>query len=183
MSETMGRIADSLEKVRSQCGKARLLFTILFVVFCIGGAFAMVLGTINLASPGLLPFDTRINGATYVLLLVDLVSNGALFLIARSIFGTIAAGRTPFTFQHAQRLKLLGCLFVAVFVLNLLVPPAFSMMSEVEGLTLGIMSSQAASYSVISIDIKGLIGAVACFALSTVWRYGALLQAEEDGTF
>ena len=183
MPESMERIAASLEKVRSQCSKARLLFSILFVALCIGGAFVMVLATVNLACPGMLPFETRINGATYVLLMASLVSNGAFFLIARSIFGTVAAGRTPFTLQHAKRIKLLGCLFVADFLLNLLVPLAFSMMSEVGSLTLGIMSSQAASYSVISIDIKGLIGAVVCFALSTVWRYGALLQAEEDGTF
>ena len=183
MSDTMERIAVALEKVRGQCRRARLLFTILFVAFCVGGAFAVLLATINLAFPGLLPFETHVNGATYVLLLASLVSSGAFFLIARGIFGAVAAGRTPFTFQHAKRIRLLGWLFVADFILNLAVPPAFSMMAEAGGLSFGIMASQAASYSVISIDIKGLIGAVVCFALSAVWRYGALLQAEEDGTF
>lgn len=183
MSSNVKAILDSLEKIRSQSRKARTFFTVLFVIICVGGSLLLSLVAVNIANPGLLPFDTTLNLSSFILLLVSLIVWAIFFLVVRSIFNEIGAGRSPFTFKLAKQIKLLGFLFIADFLLSLLIPPAFSAMGQIGALNVGYMASQVASYSVLSIDIKGLIGAVVCLALSTAWRYGALLQAEADETF
>lgn len=95
----------------------------------------------------------------------------------------MGAGRTPFTFVHAKRLKRLGWLFIADFTLSLLIPAAFSIIGQTGPMDIGYIAFQITSSSIASFDLTGLIGAVVCFTLSTIWRYGALLQAESDETF
>lgn len=183
MPGNMQEIVDSLKRIRSLSLKAQLLFTILFILFCVGGFIMLCLAAFNLANPGLLPFETTLELDSFALLFVSLAVWSVFFLTARSIFKEMGAGRTPFTFVHAKRLKRLGWLFVADFILSLLIPAAYSIIGQPGSLDAGYIVFQITSSSIASFDLTGLIGAVVCFTLSTIWRYGALLQAESDETF
>lgn len=71
-------------------------------------------------------------------------------------------------------------MFVAGFALNAFVSPGFVEMMSIGELELGLSSDQAGRYPTIPIDVKSVVGAIVCFSLSSVWKYGALLQADSD---
>ena len=73
----------------------------------------------------------------------------------------------------------LGC-FLTGFVLGILISSGFVSVANAGGFHIGLASDESANYSVISIDVKSVVGAVVCFSLSSVWKYGALLQADSD---
>lgn len=71
-------------------------------------------------------------------------------------------------------------MFVLGFVLGILVSPDFAEIVQVGALDFGLTSGQIGRYPTIPIDVKSVVGAIVCFSLSSVWKYGALLQADSD---
>lgn len=183
MSGSVRKTTTSLKKVMARSTIAYFVFEELFVLFCIGGTLLLAFVAFAVANPELSPFDTNLNIVSFVLLLVSLTIWGTIFYIAKSIFKGIEKGQSPFNYKHAKQMRFLGCLFVGEFVLSFSIPCAFYAISHIGLFNIGYAASQITSYSVIPIDVNGLIGAVICFVLSTIWHYGTLLQIESDGTF
>lgn len=103
-----------------------------------------------------------------------------MLLVMRSIAKDVARGRSPFTIVHAKQIKFMAWMFVVGFVLNIFISPDFVELMHVGELNLGVASDQLGRYPTLHLDAKSLIGAVVCFSLSSVWKYGALLQADSD---
>ncbi|MDO4443804.1 MAG: hypothetical protein Q4B69_08040 [Slackia sp.] len=91
----------------------------------------------------------------------------------------MAAGASPFTFGNARRIKAVGWLFVAGVAIELLFSPGFA------AITVGMVEfvsqpAAAVDFPVLPVDIASIIGAIVSFSLASVWRYGALMQAQMD---
>ena len=71
-------------------------------------------------------------------------------------------------------------MFVVSFALNLFISPDFIEMIHVGNADIGLVSDQVRRYPTLPLDVKSVVGAVVCFSLSSVWKYGALLQADSD---
>ena len=76
----------------------------------------------------------------------------------RSIAKDVACGCSPFTIAS----------------------PGFVSVVDAGGVHVGLASDQLTDYPIVPIDVKSVVGAVVCFSLSSVWKYGALLQADSD---
>lgn len=98
----------------------------------------------------------------------------------RSIAKDVACGCSPFTIAHASQIRVVAWLFVAGFVLGILASPGFVSVVDAGGVHVGLASDQLTDYPIVPIDVKSVVGAVVCFSLSSVWKYGALLQADSD---
>lgn len=153
------------------------LFTVLVVLVC---ACMVVITVIMLR---MIMDGISSDPADTVLVIVAplyLVICGAAALTLRSIGRDMARGDSPFTVAHARRINLLGGLLIIVAIIEFVFSPGFiafavgpfsfinSPQAMVDGLTLPI-------------DMGALLGAIACFSLSAIWRYGALLQEQAEG--
>lgn len=108
-----------------------------------------------------------------------LIICGAAALTLRGIGRDMARGDSPFTVPHARRINLLGGLLVAVAIIELVFSPGF--MAFVIGPFSFINSPQAMVDGLaLPIDMGAFLGAIACFSLSAIWRYGALLQEQAE---
>jgi len=103
-----------------------------------------------------------------------------MLLVMRSVAKDVALGRSPFTFSHARQIKIIAWMFVVGFVLNIFISPDFVELMRVGEFNFGVASDQLGRYPTIHLDVKSVVGAVVCFSLSSVWKYGALLQADSD---
>lgn len=182
MISDMERIEESLKRTKKMCKWVSNVFLALFILFC-AACICFI---------GLFIFD-RINfnslediiprGLATIVLIVDLVILGGVLFLFRNIFKTISKGDSPFTLKQSRQLMILGILFAVDVVLNLMLSPAFSAVSNIGPVDFGYNSFHATPYPVLTINTKSIVGAVVCFALSVVWRYGALLQSETDDLF
>ena len=87
--------------------------------------------------------------------------------------------RIAFTLSHARRISIIGWLFVAAAIGDLLFSPGFL------SIVIGPFDLLGNAYSmfenlVLPIDIGAVLGAVCCFSISAIWRYGALLQDQTE---
>lgn len=158
------------------------LFLVLFVLFCVVCVCFIGLLIFNQINSDLSK-ESFPRALTMSLLVIDLIILGGTLFIIRSIFNNISKGNSPFTVKHSQQLMMLGFFFLIDIVLNLLLSPAFSSITNIGPVEFGYIAPQTTPYPVLSIDIKSIVGTVVCFALSVVWRYGALLQSETDDLF
>ena len=77
---------------------------------------------------------------------------------------------SPFTIAHANQIRIIAWLFLTGFVLGILISSGFVSVANAGGFHIGLASDESANYSVISIDVKSVVGAVVCFSLSSVWK-------------
>lgn len=158
--------------------KLSVLFLVLFIVLCTYLVVLVTLEIFSYASTSTIP-DPYVAFQFATSILMSAVY-GAMLLVMRSVAKDVARGRSPFTFEHAKQIKIIAWMFVVGFILNLFISPDFIEMMHIGEVDLGFVSDQARRYPTVHLDAKSLIGAVVCFSLSSVWKYGALLQADSD---
>lgn len=174
----MRRIEESLTKMRAFSSKLSALFSILFVAVCISLMAVLSLEVVRCATMSTVPDAARI--LQLVSTLIDYMIYGAMLLVMRSIAKDVAHGSSPFTIVHANQIKAIAWMFVLGFILGIIVSPDFAEIAQIGALDFGLTSGQLGRYPTIHLDVKSLVGAIVCFALSSVWKYGALLQADSD---
>lgn len=175
------RIEKSLNNLKSMSKWVSRIFLVFFVLYCVLclcfiGLF--IFAQINSDFEG-----SFLDGLTMVILVVDLVILGGALLMLRNIFDTISQGGSPFTLRQSRQLMVIGILFALDVVLNFCLSPAFSSIVYVGPVEFGYGANHTTPYPVLTINVKSVVGTVVCFALSAVWRYGALLQSETDDLF
>ena len=174
----MRRIEESLSKMRKLGARLSVVFLALFIGLSI---YLTVLVTLKVFScvSSLTPPDPYVMFQFGVSVLMSAVY-GVMLLVMRSVAKDVAKGRSPFTFEHAKHIKIIAWMFVVGFILNIFISPDFIEMMHVGDVELGFVSDQVRRYPTIHLDAKSLVGAIVCFSLSSVWKYGALLQADSD---
>lgn len=154
------------------------MFLVLFVGFCISLVVFVALKVLSYAMASKTP-DLYAVFEFVSSILLNMVY-ALILLVMRSVANDVARGRSPFTVAHANQIKAIAWIFVAGVVLNIFVSPDFVELVRFGEFDLGLVSDQLGRYPVIHIDVKSLVGAIVCFSLSSVWKYGALLQADSD---
>lgn len=158
--------------------KLSALFLILFVAVCVSLVVVLSIEIFRCLTSSTVLSAGRV--LQFVSTSIDYVIYGAMLLVMRSIAKDVASGNPPFTLSHANQIKAIAWMFVLGFVLGILVSPDFAEIVQVGALDFGLTSGQIGRYPTIPIDVKSVVGAIVCFSLSSVWKYGALLQADSD---
>lgn len=178
MTKSTRKIEESLSKMQTLGSRLSVLFLVLFIAVCaslVGLVFLDILGyTASSTVPD--PYTAFQFASSALVSAVYAV----MLLVMRSVAMDVAFGRSPFTFVHAKQIKLIAWMFVIGFILCLFISPNFIEMMHVGEFDIGLVSDQIRRYPTIHIDVKSLVGAIVCFSLSSVWKYGALLQADSD---
>ena len=171
MAKSIDRIEEALTKLESLGAKLSIL-VVLSVVFC------LVVEALHFSDSGQALEPMRL--MQLISTLLDFAIYGAILLAMRGIAKDVALGRSPFTIMHANQIRIIAWLFLAGFFLGIATSPGFVSIADVGDLHVGFASDQAIEYPVFHLDVKSVVGAVVCFSLSSVWKYGALLQADSD---
>lgn len=150
----------------------------MFIAVCVTSIVVLILETIRCVNMSTAPDLARILQLSSSL--INYVIYGVMLLVMRSIAKDVAHGKPPFTIVHANQIKAIAWMFVLGFVLGVLVSPDFAEIAQIGALDFGLTSDQVGRYPSIHIDVKSAVGAIVCFSLSSVWKYGALLQADSD---
>lgn len=176
MANSAQQIEESLNRMQRLGKRLRLLFTILFVSICICMVVvtAMVLAMI---------IDGTVDDPSHT---VSIVVPPAYLIICavgvmtlRGVSSDMAKGESPFTLAHARRISALGWMLVVIVVAELVVSPGFV------AIAIGPLSFINEPYAMFEkltmpLDMGAVLGAITCFSLSAIWRYGALLQAQTE---
>lgn len=178
MTKSVRRIEESLTKMRSLGSRLSVLFLVFFVALCVYLVALVALEIFSYVSSSVMP-DPYVVFQFASSVLIN-VTYAALLLVMRSVAQDVAHGRSPFTFAHAKQIKIVAWMFVIGVVLNLFISPDFIEMMHIGDVDLGVVSDQSRRYPTMRIDVKSAVGAIVCFSLSSVWKYGALLQADSD---
>ena len=178
MTKSIRKIEKALAKLEVLGSRLSCLFLVAFVFVCVFVALFLVAKVSDFAGSGEALDVSYLIQLT--LSLLDFAIYGVILLVMRSIAKDVAQGRSPFTIAHANQIRIIAWLFLTGFVLGILISSGFVSVANAGGFHIGLASDESANYSVISIDVKSVVGAVVCFSLSSVWKYGALLQADSD---
>ncbi len=130
-----------------------------------GVASGEVLDGLLLATPSL----------THGILAVFLIKLGGNF------FSDAAKGRSPFTFNQANRVRKAAILFVVYGLFDMVWSPSVLSVHSTSSLLIGSVTMQSAP-TITHINAGVFIASVIFFALSIVFRYGVLLQTVSDDT-
>lgn len=176
MAKSARQIEESMNRMQQLGKRLRLLFTILVVLICICTAVIAVMVFAKI-SDGLVNDPSRTVSVFVPLAYMFICCVGAMTL--RGISGDMANGESPFTLIHARRIRALGWMLVVVAGIELVTSPGFM------SITVGPFSLINAPYAMFDeltmpLDIGAIIGAITCFSLSSIWRYGALLQSQAE---
>lgn len=176
MPNSAKKIDESVAKMLRLGRKLELLFTGLFIVLASFSAIAI--GVIALAICKGKLFDSSNTVSVLVPLMYMLICCGATWTLRR-ISRDMARGDSPFTVAHARRIAAIGWTLVAVSLVELVASPGFI------SITLGpifLVNSPSAMFDELAlpVDVGAILGAVCCFSLATIWRYGSLLQDQTE---
>lgn len=149
------------------------LFFALFVIAVVAAAgFLIVLISSGIA--GQAPFF-EVCG-TSVSFVLSAATGCVLLYVAVAVFRDVAESQSPFSIAQAKRLKVLAVLLLTYAVIEAVISvgPFHA--------TVGIVDIDYITAPSLYLDIKLVIASIACFCLSYVFRYGALLQWLQDET-
>lgn len=176
MDAYLVNIRKTRERLISICGKLGIFLFICFTIYCLSVASILAL---TLVPP---PGFSRLGPLDPFALVPFICSNGAvgfaIFLLA-VMFKGIGKDASPFSRRRVQQIQLLGILFLLVVATSAFVTPGIEI-GVTDGVSAFSFYGNHAAADSINFDISSLIAAIVCFALSLIFKYGALLQQETD---
>ena len=176
MDKRLRDINASKQRLVSLARRLGVAFLVVFALYCIGA--------IAVAIYALWPPNgfIRIGDGSLILLapfLCGAITTGLTLYLLSRMFAEIGRGESPFTRLRVRQLQVLGALFLLTAVSNLFVIPGSEVGAQDGSLTLSFYSPQPAE-GTIDVDFPSIVIAIICFALSLIFKYGALLQCETD---
>lgn len=181
MSQRVRSIEESREKVVRLGKRLSMLFAALLVADCVA-AVAFV-AFVAFVAAGLLEGSDGSGalgqGSSFIPVLAAFVTVGAVLFELRLIARDISKDSSPFTAAHARRIRVIGWVFVANALVELLASPGFA------AVILGpfefvVQPSASVDFPVLPVDVGAIAAAIVSFSLSAVWRYGSLIQSQVD---
>ena len=176
MAKSAQQIEESLAKMQRLGRRLSLIFTVLFALACISLCVVTTI-VFTMISRGALHDPSCTVSIIVPPMYLVICGVGAMTL--RGIGQDMARGESPFTVSHSRQISVLGWLLVAVTVIEIIVSPGFV------SLVIGPFSFISAPHVMfeeltIPLDLGSILGAVACFSISAIWSYGALLQTQAE---
>lgn len=178
MDKHLSQIENTRNKIVALCGKLQWLFFACFVFCCIV-FLAIVVFSI------LLPFGSSYLGPSSAIsllpVMLNVVAGGYALWLVTQMLRKIGKGLSPFSLSVARQIKALAVVLLAGVALGILIEPGSQIgVTDESGTHRMAYEHGGSSDSDVFIDVKGLLTSIICFALSTVFRYGAALQQEAD---
>lgn len=157
-------------RLQTACRYSAYVTYALLVIFALVAVFFVVV-TVAVAVSGEGNGDMSWEEAvtTLVPLTVEMIAVPPALWVLSKMLGTVGSGSSPFSTENAVRLKLIACIILLAFVVYIV--------SE----TVLFLALEPEDYA-FNIDFNPLLVAVAAYVLSLMFRYGAQLQEESDGT-
>lgn len=176
MARSAQQIEESRAKMQRLGRRLSMLFTGLVGLSFVCAVVATIVAVMRILSGA--SFDS--SGIVPIIAApMHLVIWGAGALTLRGICKDMARGDSPFTTAHARRISLFGGLLVAVATIELVASPGFIALTV--GRFVFISSTQCILEDLaLPVDVGAILGAVSCFSISAIWRYGALLQEQAE---
>ena len=172
----------TLSRLQSASRVLSVIFLVVFAILFLTCIAALVLLTIGALQDGMAS-----DASFWVNLTSTAVSYIAFQLVVFCLFigfRDIGRGHSPFTKLLSRLILIIGVLFLAIFIAELISESNFSAyVYPSSDIQLGIVDSPPEKSPLsIFIDIKALSAAVVCFCLSMTFSYGRMLQEMNDGT-
>ena len=106
--------------------------------------------------------------------LIDAALTSAFLWLLGDLFKNVASTKTPFSLSLAKRLRIVAWALLASFFAGMIIPETITT-TDINGT---ILSYQREA----SIDISEAVLPIALFSLSSIVKYGAMLQSVSDNT-
>lgn len=123
-------------------------------------------------------------GPSSVLAFLPIVCNvfagGLAFFIVARMLQKVGKGLSPFSLSCSRQIQVLAVILLVGVVAGALVDPGTRFGSESATGSISFDFRGSNRYDSVYIDLRGLLLSIICFALSPIFRYGALLQSEAD---
>lgn len=175
MDQHLAEIERSRIALTSLCRKLEWVFFGVFAIYCL--AYLAILFYALVPPEGLNPVGPA-NALELLPLALETVAGGYALLLIGLMFRSGGKGNSPFSRYFIRHLKVLGILFLACVVAGLFITPGMQFGAVNE--TSEMIVDYGTAKEDLSIDTASLFASVVCFALSTIFRYGALLQDEVE---
>lgn len=172
---------DSLLRVKKICK----IFDVVFRCVCVFIFIWWIASSISLASYLLQSDQFEKSGVVGISALLvfsfTCIVLIAFFRVLSKMFFSLGNGASPFSLKQVERLRVLAILLV--FYFGLLIASSYvSVLLNQNGIYKGFFATGANANSFITIDPAPLLISAVFFALSFVFEYGLLLQAQSDDT-
>lgn len=176
MDNRLAQLVESKESL------VRIFKKLQWVFFAALGAYCAVMVAIFVYSL-LLPSGYEYIGPDSVISLLPIICNviaGGLVLFVLGIISrAIGKGASPFTFRISVYINVLALFLLISFVVTLFIHPGTQVGAVGENAVMAIEYDGNPNED-INFDVKTLLASIVCFAMSAVFRYGAILQIEAD---
>ncbi len=172
------QIKESLTAIARRSKGLYIFFDIVLALYLVA---TLVLFVLLLIGDGNLPTDGLALFLWSVPLLVTIALGAIIIFVISRIFKEISEHRSPFTTTQARRFNIIGILLIIDTVLEAISSISYPLLAD--SLSLSIGFTQPGGTEDLYINGPFIIGAVICFCLSYIFRYGALLQQLSDETF
>lgn len=175
MDQHLAEMKRSRIALASICRKLQWVFFGVFAIYCV--AYLAILFFAFMPPEGFSPVGPA-NALELLPLALKTVAGAYALLLIGLMFRSCGKGNSPFSRYFVRHLKILGVLFLACVVAGLFITPGTQFGAVTD--TSEMIVDYGTEREDLSIDVTILFVAIACFALSTIFRYGALLQDEVE---
>ena len=176
MDNRVLRLNKRKKLIVSICKKMQWLFFAIFAIYLI------IVGIIAFYAMSL-PNGFQFVGSSSLVSLIPIICNtaacGFVILILGIIFREIGKEASPFTFKIAKFIDVLAVILLVSFLSGFFIQPG-SQVGAVSDSAMMAVDYDGNPVNVINVEISSLIASIVCFAMSAVFRYGAILQIETD---
>lgn len=176
MDKRLNQMRATRRNMTGLCKWLGWFFTLSFVVYCL----AIILVAIVIVLPPIgFDYVGPKNALSFIPIICNLTAGGiALFVVARML-RVVGRGQSPFSMSCARQIKFLAIVLIIGVVAGALITPGTQIGSMGSSNFVVFDFAESEKYDA-HIDIKSLFISIICFALSPIFRYGALLQSEAD---
>lgn len=176
MDKRVEQLNSRKKSIVSISKKLQWVFFVILALYILG-----ILGIViySIALPSEFVFIGPDSVISLIPVALNAIACGFVLLILGFVFREIGKGASPFTVHIANCLNVLGAILLIAFISGILIQPGTEVgaVSDSAAMTIDYDSN---SSDLINLDIKSLLASVVSFALSAVFRYGAILQSEAD---
>lgn len=182
MLEERRKVEESLGRIRKFSKIAGIILKVSFVLVLLYWLFFTLLSASSILFSKNFGIETAESPYVLIILLGIGFIMAYLLKIGSDVFRDVACGETPFTLVQAKRFKTASIILLVYVVLEALLSPGCMALMQMNGIDVGYVFVNYASFPSISINIGALLVAAAFFSLSLIFEYGVLLQELSDET-
>lgn len=176
MDKRLNQLGKTREKITHICKLLSWVFVFFFVIYCLAFMFVIWIS----AFP---PAGFSYIGPSNILFLIPIICNivagGIAVFVIMKMLRMVGNGMSPFSLASSRQIKALAIVLMVGVIAGAFMDPGMQVGSASESGSIAF-ESVGNEDDISYIDLKSLFISIICFALSPIFRYGALLQSEAD---